>query len=347
MYGAARSLLFRLDPERAHALVFGAVGALGPVARAAASLRFGPPDPRLATHVAGLALPGPIGLAAGLDKDGRLVRFWPMLGFGFVEVGTVTAHPQPGNPRPRLFRFPEAGAIVNRMGFNNEGSAALAARLAALPERPAVPLGVNLGKSKVTPLDEAVGDYAASAARVARHADYLVVNVSSPNTPGLRTLQDPQHLRDIVAAVRAEAGERPVFVKLSPDLAPEALDDAVRVAADAGARGIIATNTTIERDGLPDVGPGGMSGRPLRARALAAVRRVAALGALPVIAVGGLFTVDDVLEALAAGAEAVQVYTALIFEGPGLVRRLDEGLVRRIERDGLRDFDELKASLRA
>jgi dihydroorotate dehydrogenase len=349
MYRLARPLLFRLDPERAHDLTFTTLQALGPVARLVAASRCGPPDRRLATQVAGLALAGPVGLAAGLDKDGRLATFWPALGFGFVELGTVTAHPQPGNPRPRLFRLPEASALVNRMGFNNEGSAALARRLQLLRatgRAPRVPLGVNIGKSKITPLEEAVGDYAASAARVAEHADYLVINVSSPNTPGLRTLQDPGFLRDIVAAVVAEAGERPVFVKLSPDLEPEALDDAVRVAEEAGARGLIATNTTIGREGVRDPGPGGLSGRPLRARALAVVRHVAQRTALPVIGVGGLFTADDVTDAIAAGADAVQVYTALIYEGPGLVCRLNRALVARMERDGLRDFAELKAALR-
>lgn len=348
-YRLARSLLFRLDPERAHRLVFGSVRAAGPAGRLVAERLFGPPDPRLATPLAGLALAGPVGLAAGFDKDGDLVRFWPALGFGFIELGTVTAHPQPGNPRPRLFRFPEAGAIVNRMGFNNRGSAALAERLARLRatgRAPGVPVGVNIGKSRVTPLEQAVDDYATSAARVAEVADYLVINVSSPNTPGLRALQDAERLRDIVSAVCARAGDRPVFVKLAPDLGDPALDDAVRVAEEAGARGIVATNTTLERYGLPDVGPGGLSGRPLRARALAVVRRVAARTSLPVIAVGGIATTRDVLDALAAGADAVQVYTALVFEGPGLVRRLNDGLTARMDLDGLRDLAELKAALR-
>ncbi len=354
MYRLLRPLLFRLPAERAHEAVFGAIGAGGPLARAWFGAVAGPPDPRLVTTVAGLRLAGPIGLAAGLDKDGRLARFWPSLGFGFVELGTVTAHPQPGNPPPRLFRFPEAGALVNRMGFNNAGSQALAERLTALRasgHAPAVPLGVNLGKSKVTPLEQAVDDYATSTDRVAAVADYLVINVSSPNTPGLRQLQDAAFLADIVAAVRARAQGRPVFVKLAPDLTDTALAEAVRVAEDAGAAGFIATNTTIDRSGLPpgapDVGPGGLSGRPLRARALEVVRAVARQTALPVIAVGGIGDVDAVTDALAAGAAAVQLYTALIFEGPGLVHRLNRALVSRLDADGLPDLDALRDALRA
>ncbi len=345
MYTLARPVLFRLDPERAHNLVFSALRALGPVARGLANLAWGPPDPGLATEFAGIKAAGPVGLAAGLDKNGVLARFWPNCGFGFVELGTVTALAQPGNPKPRMFRFPEHRAIINRMGFNNGGSAALAERLAGVG-RLSVPCGINLGKSKVTPLEEAVADYVTSTQRVHTLADYLVINVSSPNTPGLRKLQDAGFLGEIVTAVCAEAHGVPVFVKLAPDLTDEALAEAVGVATQCGAAGIIATNTTIERHGVPDVGAGGLSGDPLRARSLEVIRKVCRQTDLPVIGVGGISTVDDVVNILGAGAVAVQVFSALIYEGPGLVSRLNRGLLARMKTQGLRDLGELRAAVR-
>jgi dihydroorotate dehydrogenase len=340
--------LFALPPETAHDAVFAALRLAGPLARWVVGLGCGDPDPRLALEVAGLRLQGPVGLAAGLDKEGVLARLWPRLGFGAVELGTVTALAQPGNPKPRLFRFPDERALVNRMGFNNSGSQALADRLRTVtgPGRPGlpVPLGVNLGKSKVTPLDEAAADYATSAGRVAGLCDYLVINVSSPNTPGLRELQDRAHLEGILAAVVAQAQGRPVFVKLAPDLSDEALDEAVSVAEGGGAAGIIATNTTTARYGLPDVGPGGLSGRPLAARSLAVVRHVAARTALPVIAVGGIGDAAGVLRAFAAGAAATQLYTAFIYGGPRTVHAINRGLVATLEAHGLPDVAALKAA---
>lgn len=350
MYALARPLLFRLAPETAHTLTFNALRLGGPVARGLARLAWGPPDPRLATTIAGLPLAGPVGLAAGLDKDGTVPRFWPQIGFGFVELGTVTALAQPGNPKPRLFRFPDAQALINRMGFNNHGSQSLARRLGALREAGKLgptPIGVNIGKSKVTPLEDAVSDYVTSTRRVAAIADYLVINVSSPNTPGLRKLQNADALMAIVEAVVGEAGATPVFVKLAPDLAHGELDDAIRVAEEGGAAGIIATNTTIRRYGLPDVGAGGLSGRPLTRQALEIVRYVAPRTRLPVVAVGGIGSVEDVCAALAAGAHAVQLYTALIFEGPGLVQRLNKGLVAKMEAAGVQDFNGLRQHLQS
>lgn len=350
MYPLFRPLLFRLGPETAHGLAFGTLRGTGALARGLGRLTCGRPDSRLALTVAGLELKGPVGLAAGLDKDGLLIRFWGELGFGFVEFGTATALPQPGNPKPRLFRFPEHAAVINRMGFNNKGSEALSKRLGQAQSRRhagSPPWGANIGKSKVTPLADAVDDYALSAKRCAPVADYLVVNVSSPNTPGLRELQHASWLKDIVDAVVQEAGAVPVFVKLAPDMSFEELDDAVRVAEEAGAKGIIATNTTIARpDGIPDVGAGGLSGRPLTERALEVVRHVAAHTTLPVIAVGGISAPAHVLDALAAGARAVQVYTALIFEGPGLVRRLNRALTAEMDARGCGSVDELAAALR-
>lgn len=346
MYRLVRPLLFRLSPETAHNVTFRGLRALGPVARWVAGTAFGSPDPRLRVDVGGLSFAGPIGLAAGLDKNGVLARFWPNLGFGAIELGTVTALAQAGNPKPRLFRFPAAKAVVNRMGFNNAGSAALAQRLSGLRSQSHASLGVNLGKSKVTALEEAAQDYATSASRVRDRCDYLVINVSSPNTPGLRQLQDADHLKGILAAVVAEAGGKPVFVKLAPDLTEEALTDAIAVAENGGAAGIIATNTTIERTGLtPEqaqtVGAGGLSGAPLQPRALEVIGFVARNTHLPVIGVGGISTVDHVLAALRAGAVAVQLYSAFIYEGPGLIHRLNKGLIQRMEQAGVADLAAL------
>lgn len=346
MYRWFRPLLFALPPEAAHALVFGALRALGPLGRALSRAACGASDPRLTTELAGFRLPSPIGLAAGLDKDGLLAPFWETLGFGFAELGTVTALPQPGNPRPRLFRFPAARALINRMGFNNRGSAALAERLGRVRSLCHIPIGANLGKSKLTEIERAFDDYRTSARRLAPVVDYLVINVSSPNTPGLRSLQDPGALAQIVGAVVAESAGRPVFVKLAPDLEDSALAEACQVAERGGARGILATNTTLERHGLPDVGPGGLSGAPLAPRALACIRVASQATRLPVIGMGGISNLQGVLDALGAGASAVQIFSALVFEGPGLVARLNRELAATMADRGLVDVAALRAALR-
>ena len=263
-----RPLLFSLDAETAHRLVVGSLGAAprlsAPLMRALA----GPPSPPLTRRIGPLTVGGPVGLAAGLDKDGEAIEVWPALGFGFIEIGTVTAQPQPGNPRPRLFRLEPERALINRMGFNNHGSEALAARMRRLRESnrwPSVPAGANIGKSKVTPLEEAPADYVTSVNRLKPFVDYLTVNVSSPNTPGLRDLIQAPALAALLGAVVPAAGGLPVFVKLSPDSAPEDLAAAVEVAISEGCAGIIATNTTNTRPG--DTGrlgeTGGLSGAPL------------------------------------------------------------------------------------
>ncbi len=285
--------------------------------------------------VFGLRFANAVGLAAGLDKDGRALPVWPALGFGFVEVGTVTHLAQPGNPRPRLFRLPASGALVNRMGFNNDGAAALAARLSTVASAaPAsgsgrllgVPLGISIGKSKVTPLAQAVPDYLASLALVRPYADYVAVNVSSPNTPGLRSLQDAALLRDLLGALVSQAHGVPVLVKIAPDLTDAAIGEALGVCTDTGVAGVIATNTTLSRTGLSTVEElggaeaGGLSGAPLAARALAVVTFVAKHCDLPVIAVGGVMAPDDAVRLVDAGASLVQLYTGLIYHGPGLVR---------------------------
>jgi dihydroorotate dehydrogenase len=335
MWPLVRAVLFALDAESAHVFTIRLLGLAPSFWARCARLAFGRP---LAQPVdaGGVRMRGPIGLAAGLDKDGVAVPFWPALGFGFVEVGTVTAHPQPGNPRPRMRRFPTERAIVNQLGFNNRGSEALARRLRKLRESgrwPEVPIGANVGKSAVTPIDEATSDYVLSVRRLAGVVDWITVNVSSPNTAGLRDLQDREALAQLLPAVVEAAGDTPVWLKLAPDLADEAIGGAVALARREGVRAIVATNTTASRAGVPDaegVG-GGMSGRPLYPLAKDRLRVV--LGAagrdLDVIGVGGIETADQVAELLAMGCRAVQLYSSLVFEGPGLPARLNRALVER------------------
>jgi len=326
-----RVVLRHLPPEAAHAFGFWLIRAAAAVPGFAWVLRrvLAPRDPVLRVRALGLDFPGPLGLAAGFDKDGRGVAGLAALGFGFVEVGTVTARPQPGNPKPRMFRFPAERALVNRMGFNNAGAAALAARLRAL-RGPRPVIGVNIGKTKAVPDDEAIADYVTSARLVADVAGYVVVNVSSPNTPGLRDLQAADKLKPLLSAVRSaldEASPRrrvPLLVKIAPDLADADIDAIADLALDLGLDGIIATNTTISREGLhdtaavADAGPGGMSGAPLKARALEVLRRLHARTGdrLVLIAAGGIGSAEDARERLAAGATLLQAYTAFIYEGP-------------------------------
>jgi dihydroorotate dehydrogenase len=352
MYRAIYAVLLRrLPAETAHRLGFCLIRAVAGVPAGPWLLRrfLAPRDPALRVHALGLDFPGPLGLAAGFDKDGAGVLGLAALGFGFIEVGTVTARPQPGNPRPRMFRFTDERALVNRMGFNNQGAAALSGRLRALRAlrsrsgyRPVV--GVNIGKTKAVAENEAVADYVASARLVADVADYVVVNVSSPNTPGLRDLQAVGKLRPILSAVRLaldEASPRrrvPLLVKIAPDLTDADLDAIADLALDLRLDGIIATNTTIYREGLrdsaavADAGPGGLSGAPLKARALEVLRRLHARTGdrLVLIAAGGIETADDALERLAAGATLLQAYTAFIYDGPFWPRRVQQGLAIRI-----------------
>ncbi len=335
LYRIARPLLFRLDAETAHRLVFAGIGLVPWIA---GDRR---PDPIIAVKVAGLEWPSPVGLAAGLDKDGVGVPAWAALGFGAVEVGTVTALPQPGNPRPRLFRLVEEEGLVNRMGFNNEGAVALSASLARLRASgrwPKVPVGANLGKSKLTPNEDAVGDYLNSVGALRGKVDYFVVNVSSPNTPGLRALQDKEPLKRLLDAVLPAAQRTPVMLKIAPDLEDDALAEAVNVAVDSGCAAIIATNTTTSRPGTTGRLDqyGGLSGKPLRplSREKIGVALSAAGRRVPVIGVGGVSTADDVLEYMAMGCAAVQLYSALIFHGPGLVRRINDDLATRAKAAG-------------
>lgn len=328
--------LFRIgggDAEAAHEWTLARLAGLArrPAALAALRSRYFRSAPRT---VFGVRFPNPVGLAAGMDKNGVALPAWPALGFGFVEVGTVTAHAQPGNPRPRLFRLRDSAAVVNRMGFNNAGADALAARLAALPRPIGVPLGISLGKSKVTPLDEAVEDYLTSYRALRGHGDYFAVNVSSPNTPGLRSLQDRAHLDALLAAL---VGEKPVLVKIAPDLSEPAIAELLEVCLDRGAAGVIATNTTLGRDGLAPADrargaeTGGLSGRPLtgRAREVVAFVHRETGGRLPVIGVGGILDPDDAARMFDAGASLVQLYTGFIYRGPALVRSVARVAARR------------------
>ena len=345
-----RVVLRRVPAEAAHRAGFGLIRAAARVPGAAWLLRrwLGPRDPVLRVRALGLDLPGPLGLAAGFDKDARGTAGLGALGFGFVEVGTVTARAQPGNDRPRMFRLTADRALVNRMGFNNEGAAAAAARLRGRPRSPVV--GVNIGKTKAVPDDAAAADYAASARAVAAVANYVVVNVSSPNTPGLRDLQATERLRPVLVAVRealdaAAAGRRvPLLVKIAPDLADADVNAVADLAVELGLDGIIATNTTISRDGLASpaaevaaAGAGGLSGPPLRARALAVLRRLRARAGdrLVLIAAGGIETPDDAWARLQAGATLVQAYTGFIYGGPLWPRRMHAGLARRTRAAGL------------
>jgi dihydroorotate dehydrogenase len=348
VYRLLRKLLFLLPPERAHALGIGLLALLQrwpyfcrrARARALSAGRRAPAFD-FSLRSAGLELAHPVALAAGLDKDGHAVSGLFALGFAAVEVGTVTPRPQPGNPAPRLFRLPEHGALINRLGFNNAGAEEAAAHLRSARWRPG-PLGINIGKNKDTSLDEAPADYLACVSALASHADYLVVNASSPNTPGLRQLQEPERLAALLGAVRtrmdAVAPGRPLFLKIAPDLGPEAVDAVVDVALEARASGLIATNTTITRPfAHPLAGEqGGLSGRPLRSLALETVRRVArrSNGRLALWGVGGVATPEDVYERLRAGASVVQLYTALVYQGPWLVHRLLQGLETLLRRDG-------------
>jgi dihydroorotate dehydrogenase len=301
----------------------------------------------------GLSFNNPVGLAAGFDKDGTASGIWESLGFGFAEIGTVTALGQPGNPRPRLFRLPQDLAALNRMGFNNSGAEVMAKQLAATWQgRPRlIPIGINLGKSKVTPLLDAPKDYVESFRLLKDWGDYFVVNVSSPNTPGLRSLQDAASLSAILEAIEQENGDnKPILVKIAPDLEWEAISDVLEVAKLHRLAGIIATNTTISRQGLKTQlvsggnfvkdEAGGISGAPLRFRSTEVIKFIwqQTQGQLPIIGVGGIFTAEDAWEKITAGASLIQVYTGWIYEGPWMVKRILEGLVRKLEEKGLSDI---------
>ena len=346
-----RPILFALPPETAHSVTMTALRALQhatPLLRLTrASLLTH--DPALVVKAFGITFTTPVGLAAGLDKDAAAFEAFGSFGFGFVEVGTITAEAQPGNPRPRLFRLPADRALINRMGFNNRGAAAAAERIARRRSRQTL-LGINMGKTKRIPNEAAADDYAASARLLAPHADYVVVNVSSPNTPGLRDLQQVSELRKLLIGVRrtldaACPGRRiPLLLKIAPDLADADIDAIADLAIELQLEGLIATNTTIKRDGLATdaasvaaCGNGGLSGAPVKSRALDVLRRLRTrVGTrVALIAVGGIETADDAWERIRAGATLVQLYTALIYDGPLLARRIALGVAQRARAAGV------------
>ncbi|HEY3899002.1 MAG TPA: quinone-dependent dihydroorotate dehydrogenase [Chthoniobacter sp.] len=326
-----RPFLFLTDPEAIHHLAMDTLRLLGPALQKLAPA----PDPRLARTVFGLRFPNPVGLAAGFDKNGVALPAWKALGFGFAEIGTVTARAQPGNPKPRIFRVTESQALINRLGFNNEGCDAMAARLQRLRESshwPAFPVGINIGKSKVTPLQEATADYLLSFQRLQHIGDYFVLNVSSPNTPGLRTLQDRPALDELMAHIQGRnTTKKPVLVKIAPDLEFGMIEEILALISEHELAGIIATNTTIDHSSIAarHQQQGGLSGAPLRQRATAIVRFIAERSQIPIIAVGGIMNTAAALEKFDAGATLIQLYTGYIYEGPGLVGNICKALLNR------------------
>ena len=341
-----RPILFSLPPETAHELALHSLSLL-PTRLFAKSYS----NPALKVERFGLSFPNPVGLAAGLDKNGVALQPLAALGFGFIEAGTVTYHPQPGNPRPRLFRLREDEALINRAGFNNDGAAAFARRVER--HRPSCVLGVSIGKSKITPLENATEDYVASFELVYKVADYIAVNVSSPNTPQLRELQQSQQLTSLLSALQERNRELqkplPLLVKLSPDLERSELETIVKVVERLEIDGIIATNTTTSRDNLRSdarrvaaCGEGGLSGKPIKTRSTKMIAELYELtgGRIPLIGVGGIFTAEDAWEKITAGASLVQLYTGFIYQGPNIAREINEGLAAILAREGFANINE-------
>ena len=353
-----RPLMFRFDPETAHRLTIAALSLMPPKQSAS-------DPPELANTVFGLRFTNPVGVAAGLDKDARAIRAWNALGFGFAELGTITPRPQPGNAPPRMWRLPAHRALINRLGFPGEGMEAVATRLGHLKkDRLAMRRALNFGPNKDTPPERVAEDYAALTRRLAHFADFIVVNLSSPNTPGLREWQAPERMRAIVEAVRtampstihAEAPTMlhtnpprpPILVKIAPDLDSSQITEVCAAARDLDIDGIVATNTTLMREevGVSATHSGGLSGAPLQARSRAVIAQVyrETGGRLPIIGVGGIASADDAYGHLCAGASLIEFYTGMIYRGPGLAREIKRGLVRLLARDGFRSINEAVGS---
>ena len=325
-----RPLLFSLDAENAHHLTLEMLRGASRFDLALRMLRYFQPPPRPKT-LFGLNFPNPVGLAAGLDKNGVALPAWAALGFGFIEIGTVTAKAQPGNPEPRIFRLPKQQALINRLGFNNDGADAIAERLRKLRGSgrwPTVPVGINIGKSRATSLEKAADDYLYSFRLLRDFADYITLNVSSPNTPALRDLQEPTALSGLLRAIGKEPGAatKPLLIKISPDLSPVQLEAILKVCVENGVAGIIATNTTLDHSSIPAEldEEGGLSGAPLCKKATALVRDIVTKAAIPVIASGGICDAESALEKFQAGAELVQLYTGFVYRGPRLLREIIE-----------------------
>jgi dihydroorotate dehydrogenase len=327
-----RPILFSLDAETAHHMtlrLLGLASHFDPVLRLLKSFQQFPKPKTLF----GLTFPNPIGLAAGLDKNGVALPAWAALGFGFIEIGTVTAKAQPGNPKPRVFRLAAQQALINRLGFNNDGADAIARRLAAVRESgrwPAVPVGINIGKSKATPLEQATDDYLHSFHLLRNFADYITLNISSPNTPGLRDLHEPQKLSEFLHAIGNEAGAKPkpIVLKVSPDLSAAELKAILAICEEKGVSGIVATNTTLDHSSVPPQldQEGGLSGAPLRDKSTALLREIVSRSTIPVIASGGIFDAESAQEKFQAGAQLIQLYTGLVYRGPQLLREIMDRL---------------------
>jgi dihydroorotate dehydrogenase len=327
-----RPLLFSMDAESAHHLTIELLRTISHFNLALRALKCFQPASKPRT-IFGLNFPNPIGLAAGLDKNGVALPAWAALGFGFIEIGTVTAKAQPGNPKPRIFRLPAQQALINRLGFNNDGAEAIANRLRKLRDSnawPTVPVGINIGKSRATPLEQATDDYLYSFRLLRDFADYITLNVSSPNTPGLRELQEPQKLSNLLQTIGNEAGAtpKPVVVKLSPDISTTDLKAILAACEDHHVAGIIATNTTLDHSLIPQQlnQNGGLSGAPLREKATASVRAIVAQSTIPVIASGGICDAESAQEKFQAGAQLIQLYTGLVYRGPGLLQEIMDKL---------------------
>lgn len=341
MYSVLRKILFAISPERVHYMVMGwlSIAYSIPPTRWLFKSMFTIKHPSLERELWGIKFPNPVGLAAGFDKDARWTDELSTLGFGFVEIGTVTPLPQPGNDKPRLFRLPADEALINRMGFNNQGAAVAAQRLRQRKEH--LIIGGNIGKNKVTPNEDALSDYEKCFKELYEVVDYFVVNVSSPNTPGLRELQDKEPLMRILNRLQQMnkdlGAPKPLLLKIAPDLTDSQLDDIVEIVQTTGIEGIVATNTTIDRSGLNTptadvdaIGAGGLSGKPVRKRATEVIRylHTKSSGSFPIVAVGGIYTAADAKEKLDAGASLVQVYTGFIYEGPAIAKNICKGLMK-------------------
>jgi dihydroorotate dehydrogenase len=354
VYSLIRPLLFMLDAERSHDLTLGLLQNAYRVPAVATLVRrrYSGRTPALPVEVMGLRFPNPLGLAAGLDKEARCLAPLFDFGFGFLELGTVTPQPQPGNPKPRLFRLTRHAAIINRMGFNSSGLAVFLANLAAQPRHGL--LGINLGKNKLTPEAQAIDDYLTGLRAVYAHADYVTLNISSPNTPGLRALQDEVPLAALLGTLKHEQGQLarthgryvPIAVKIAPDLDDSGIDAIARLLIEHHLDAVIATNTTITRPGLEDEPrareTGGLSGRPLCALSTQVIRRLYASlqGRIPIIGVGGISNADEAWEKLVAGADLIQLYTAVIYQGPGVAGKIVRGLTEKLRAQGAANLTE-------
>ena len=356
-----RPLLFRKDPEESHEMILRMLARLEFLYGTLEDF-YKVEDERLIVKIGPLTFANPVGLAAGFDKNALAPKMISSFGFGFIEVGAITAEAQPGNPKPRLYRLPEDDALINRLGFNNEGAAAIAIkldRLRARGGRPKIPLGMNIGRTKIVETQDAVADFLSCVEQLFPHGDFFTLNVSSPNTPNLRELQEKTLLRDLLSAVqernhelsaRTNIGLKPVFVKIAPDIEFSQVDEIIEVVEQAKLTGIVATNATaFMREGLKSPNgsqPGGLSGRPIAAMVTKFIAHIFQLthGRLPIIGVGGIFTADDAYDKIKAGANAVQIYTGWVFEGPGAVKRINKGLLRLMERDGFKHVSEAVGS---